>query len=600
MKNLKLGVKIMGTIGLILVMMLISSGFGIMKIGSIKNEMKGIAEKDMPLTNAINDIAFNQLEQTVRLERILRFGEVVGSKDVAKKKLQSAETELGEYTKLVDEGINKAEKLAEDAAKSMNSEKVRKEIDLVNEKLKSIRSEYSGYEQHIQEMLSLINQGKIHEAEKHTDVLGKEKKRLDKELNQFMNQIDTFTEGSTLIVEHDAKTGITVMSIISIVSLLVGLFLGMFTTRSVTRAAAKIVAVVRSIAAGDLTTKIDIDQKDEIGVLANAMKEMVLKLNKVMGDVKMAANNVAAGSQELSSSSEELSQGATEQASSVEEASSSMEEMAANIKQNSDNATQTEKISLKASDDAKESGRVVSETVAAMKEIAEKISIIEEISRQTDLLALNAAIEAARAGEHGKGFAVVASEVRKLAERSQTAAGEIIRLSGTSVEVSERAGEMLTKLVPDIQKTAELVQEIAAASEEQNTGAEQINMAIQQLDQVIQQNASFSEEMASTAEELASQADHLEESIAFFKVDSKETSKASQARTGTSAPKRTTHLSHLGSSHAGAMKQPTAVKNQTSKTGNGGKFQESSDGFALNMGDEETKGDGLDAEFEKY
>ena len=165
MKNLRLGIKIMGTIGFILVMMIVSSGFGIIKIGSIGNEIKGIAQKDLPLTNAISEIAADQLEQSVRLERVLRFGEIVGSKDVAKKKLKSAETELGEYDKLVDDAINKAEKLAEDAAKSISSEKVRKEIDIVNEKLKAIRSKYSGYEQHIQEMLSLINQGKIHEIE---------------------------------------------------------------------------------------------------------------------------------------------------------------------------------------------------------------------------------------------------------------------------------------------------------------------------------------------------------------------------------------------------------------------------------------------------
>jgi methyl-accepting chemotaxis protein len=154
-----------------------------------------------------------------------------------------------------------------------------------------------------------------------------------------------------------------------------------------------------------------------------------------------------------------------------------------------------------------------------MKEIATKISIIEEIARQTNLLALNAAIEAARAGEHGKGFAVVASEVRKLAERSQAAAGEIGTLSTRSVQVAETAGEMLTKMVPDIQKTAELVQEISAASREQDTGTEQINKAIQQLDQVIQQNASASEEMASTSEELSGQAEQLKATISFFRID---------------------------------------------------------------------------------
>jgi methyl-accepting chemotaxis protein len=165
------------------------------------------------------------------------------------------------------------------------------------------------------------------------------------------------------------------------------------------------------------------------------------------------------------------------------------------------------------------SGDAVIRTVSAMKQVAEKIGLIEEIARKTDLLALNAAVEAARAGEHGKGFAVVASEVRKLAERSQTAAAEISRLTVDGVQVAEGAGQMLTKLVPDIQKTAELLREIAAASAEQSTGASQVNKAIQQLDQVIQQNSSASQEMASTAEELSAQAEVLQSTIGFFKTD---------------------------------------------------------------------------------
>jgi len=196
-----------------------------------------------------------------------------------------------------------------------------------------------------------------------------------------------------------------------------------------------------------------------------------------------------------------------------------MEQMGSNINQNADNALQTDKIAIKAAADAGETGKAVTEAVDAMTEIASRISIIEEIARQTNLLALNAAIEAARAGEHGKGFAVVASEVRKLAERSQKAAGEIGELSSSSVSTAQQAGEMLGKLVPDIKKTAELVQEINAASNEQKSGAEQINKAIMQLDTVIQQNASASEEMASTSEELSGQAEQLQSTIEFFRVD---------------------------------------------------------------------------------
>ena len=281
-------------------------------------------------------------------------------------------------------------------------------------------------------------------------------------------------------------------------------------TRKISRAA-------KQIAEGDLT--IEIVERSPEDELMIALRAMVRKLSEVVTDVKAAADNVAAGSMELSSSSETMSQGASEQAAAAEEVSSSMEEMSSNIRQNADNAIQTEKIASKSAKDAQEGGKAVTHTVSAMKEIAGKISIIEEIARQTNLLALNAAIEAARAGEHGKGFAVVASEVRKLAERSQRAAAEISALSSTSVEIAEKAGQMLNQMVPDIQKTAELVMEISAACREQDTGAEQINKAIQQLDQVIQQNASASEEISSTAEELSGQAEQLQDTIAFFKVE---------------------------------------------------------------------------------
>jgi methyl-accepting chemotaxis protein len=214
-----------------------------------------------------------------------------------------------------------------------------------------------------------------------------------------------------------------------------------------------------------------------------------------------------------------MSQGATEQAATAEEVSSSMEEMAANIRQNADNAFQMEQIALQSAENARDSGKAVAEAVIAMKAIAKKITIIEEIARQTNMLSLNATIEAAKAQEHGKGFAVVAAEVRGLAERSRQAAEEINELASSSVAVAERARDKLTVLVPNIQRTAELVQEISAASREQYSGVEQINRAIQQLDQIIQQNASNSEEIASTAEELAGQAQQLQQTMVFFRFD---------------------------------------------------------------------------------
>ncbi len=360
------------------------------------------------------------------------------------------------------------------------------------------------------------------------------------------------------------------------------------------------VEFARQIAEGNLTASIDVHQKDEIGILTEAMRGMAARLRDIVADVKISADNVSHGSQEMSSSAEEMSssaeemsQGVSEQAASAEQVSASMEEMASNIRQNADNAQETEKIARKSANHARESGAAVRETVSAMKTIAQKISIIEEIARQTDLLALNAAVEAARAGQYGKGFAVVASEIRKLAERSKKAAGEINELSGSSVRIAEKAGEMLIQLVPDIEKTAELVQEISSACNEQDAGSEQVNKAIQQLDVVIQQNASASEEMASASEELAStseelsaQAEHLRSTMSFFTVD--DTGKKSDSHSHEAARKKT------------ALKTFHAVKTVEQKEKDPkpyGKKTESSDKQALSLEGEKKSSD---EDFEHY
>jgi methyl-accepting chemotaxis protein len=202
----------------------------------------------------------------------------------------------------------------------------------------------------------------------------------------------------------------------------------------------------------------------------------------------------------------------------VEETTSSLEQISASIRQNAENSRQTEQLAVSGSKEAEESGRTVKQTVVAMRNIAEKVSIIEEIAYQTNLLALNAAIEAARAGEHGRGFAVVATEVRKLAERSQSAAKEISGLAASSVGVAERSGQLLDELVPRIRKTADLVQEVSAASAEQSSGVAQINRAMSQVDQVTQRNASAAEELASTAEEMAAQAEGLQQLVSHFRL----------------------------------------------------------------------------------
>ena len=348
-------------------------------------------------------------------------------------------------------------------------------------------------------------------------------------------------------------------------------------------------AVANEIAQGNLTVEAKpLSDKDTLGL---ALERMVEKLRQIVSEALTAAQNVSAGSQELSASAEQLSQGATEQASSAEEASSSMEEMASNVKQNADNANQTEKIAAQSARDAEASGAAVGRAVNAMQTIAEKITIVQEIARQTDLLALNAAVEAARAGEHGKGFAVVASEVRKLAERSQAAAAEIGTLSADTVKVAQEAGAMLSRLVPDIKKTAELVEEITAACREQDVGSAQINQAIQQLDKVGQQNASASEQVSSTSEELASQAEQLQSTIAYFRIE-----QGAKSQAPASIDRAVNQLRAKGATMAATMaaaerpaRKPQSKPARALKVAGGG-------GFAFDMNDGE---DDRDADFQR-
>jgi methyl-accepting chemotaxis protein len=301
-------------------------------------------------------------------------------------------------------------------------------------------------------------------------------------------------------------------------TLVAGLALAIVLANVIARPLARAVEVADTIAGGDLTVRFEASTSDETGRMLEAMRSMAEKLSQIIGEVRSGAVALGAAASQVSATSQSVSQGTSEQAASVEETSSSLEQMSASITQNAENSRQTEQMAVAGAKNAEESGRAVKETVEAMKDIAAKISIIEEIAYQTNLLALNAAIEAARAGEHGKGFAVVATEVRKLAERSQKAAGEISDLASQSVKVAERSGQLLLELVPAIRKTADLVQEVSAASQEQSTGVAQINKAMSQVEHVTQRNASAAEELASTAEEMHSQAESLQQLVGFFRV----------------------------------------------------------------------------------
>ncbi|MCW3805894.1 methyl-accepting chemotaxis protein [Plebeiibacterium marinum] len=338
-----------------------------------------------------------------------------------------------------------------------------------------------------------------------------------------------------------------------LIAILVALFIGIvvfivvnrYVARSISKPLENTMEFAKHLASGDLSAKVQINQKDEIGQMASALNEMVGKLKEVVSEIITGSSNIASAGHQVSSTSMQISQGATQQAASVEEVSSTMEEMVSNIEMNAQNAKSTGQISENAHKTMKGVYEGTHKSIEVTNSISQKIKVIEDIAAQTNILSLNAAVEAARAGSEGRGFAVVAEEVRKLAEVSKVAANAISELSRKSIEVVQSAGDQVNEMAPEIEKTTEMVQEISTSSEEQLKGAEQVNTVIQELNNLTQQNASASEELAASAQQLSAQADKLKELISYFKINGHtEISQQKNSAPKKANPKKQTRIVH--------------------------------------------------------
>jgi methyl-accepting chemotaxis protein len=548
--NLKIGTRLGSGFFLVLVLLAAVLGLGLNSMGHINGRLEDIVTDKNAKVELANKMVDNIRDIAAQISNLVMLTDEAG--------MQAEKAKMGEARAKYAEAKAGLVKLAV-------SDKEKALMEKVNELLiKAVPLN--------NKVMELVLQNKNTEA---ADILMKEAAPALRATLAALDDVIAYEKEQSTNAAAEARaeygSARNLMFALGGLAILLGSMVAWLITRSITRPINEAVKVAETVAAGDLTSRIDASAKDETGRLLQALKDMNESLVKIVGEVRSGTETIASASGQIASGNLDLSSRTEEQASSLEETASSMEELTSTVKQNADNARQANQLAVSASEVAGKGGMVVSQVVDTMgsikessKKIVDIISVIDGIAFQTNILALNAAVEAARAGEQGRGFAVVAAEVRTLAQRSAGAAKEIKSLIDDSVEkvdagakLVNQAGTTMDEIVDSISRVTDIMSEITAASQEQTAGIEQINQAITQMDQVTQQNASLVEEAAAASEAMQEQAKSLSRAVSVFRI------------TGTQAAPPAKVVSAIKKPHRGTTmvvtKQTTSVRRSQPK-----------------------------------